>query len=142
MAGLSDNASKFTLNLRRNFDLLCIVTGLTLTFLPEQSTKQLVFGVNALQLKYFAFFGNETKLQNTGLSVTGIVRWILTLRLDVDGSQHNVRGKFVNSPPYGAVLLKKQKTLVGACIGAFVPVFFIVAVTAGAVLVTSMLVSS
>ena len=98
--------------------------------------------MNASQLKYFAFLAYETKLQNTGLWLTGIMRGIITLPLDVDGSQLDVRGEFVNSPPYGAVSLEKQKISVGAYTGTFVSAFFIVAVTAGTELVTSLFLSS
>ena len=135
MVGLSDNATTFVRNLRRNFDLLRNVTGLTLTFLPEQSSDILTFQVNASHVTRFAFLENATNSENAGLWVAGIIQGMLNLRGNVNGSQLYVWGGFVNRSRRGAVPLRKQKIIIGAYIGTLVPAFFIAAFTTCIVLV-------
>ncbi len=131
--GLSDNATTFIRNLQRNFDLLRNVTGLTLTFLPKQSSSILRFQVNASQVRYFASIANDTKLQNAGLWVSRIIQGMLTLRTNGNGSKLYVRAGLANLP-FKAVPLEKQKVLIGAYIGTLIPAFFIVADTVCTVL--------
>ncbi len=131
--GLSDNTTSFVRNLLRNFELLRNVTGLNLTFLPEQSDDVLHFQVNGSQVMVFADSADRTNLWNTGFWITGVVRGMLTLRPNVNGSQlYETEGqtKFSFSHLFP---LEKTKILVGAYIGTLVPVFFIVAFTAGIV---------
>ncbi len=90
--------------------------------------------MNGSQFKVFEDLVNQTRLVSTGYWVSGIVKGILTLRANVDGSQLYRREGHVNVSGAWLFPLEKTEILVGAYIGTLVPAFFIVAFTAGTVL--------
>ncbi len=134
VVALSDNRTTFLRNLRRNFDLLRNVSGLSWTFLPDLSGEKLWFQVNASRMKKFPPLENATKQESASLWIAGIARGMMTLRPNTNGSELFKRAGFVNGVVDLAIPLENQKILVGEYIGTLVPAFFIVVFTAATIL--------
>ena len=134
-AELSDNATTLIRNLQRNFDLLRDFTGLTLTLLPGRTALIFGFLVNASQVRRSPGSSSERKTVHADFWVRGIIQGILTLRTNGTGSQLYENVGSAVGPKATATKMEKTKILVGAYIGTLVPAFYVVAITAGTVLV-------
>ncbi len=77
--------------------------------MPEKSGEELLFHVNASQIKKFSHLENATKVDSAAYWISGIARGIMTLRANVSRSELYERPENVNGLSYLSIPLKKQK---------------------------------
>ncbi len=135
VVGLPDNATTFIRNLLCNFALLSNVSGLTLTYTPDQVGKSYTFQVKATQVMRFAHLVNATHTVNADRWISATIRGMMTSRASVNGSKLYKNYENVEVSPYAAISQENRKLLVGSYIGKMVLAFFVVIFTSGTVLV-------